>query len=160
MGDLLPTRVCPSRPFSNVGVDYAGPLLIKESKRRNARSSKYYRPIFICMAVKAVHIEEVSDLTTAAFFVSLQRFIARRGIPSKIYSDYDTNLIQGAATELRCLWSDPVAQNIFSNAISCQWHFNPPAIPHFGGLWEVAVKSMKYHLKRVIGIQVLTFEEM
>ncbi|XP_008179890.1 uncharacterized protein LOC103308389 [Acyrthosiphon pisum] len=159
MGDLPSPRVCPSRPFSNVGVDYAGPLLVKESKLWNARSTKCYVAIFICMAVKAVHIEVVSDLTTPAFLASLQRFVARRGIQSEIYSDCGTNF-QGAASELRRLWSDPVAQNTFSNAIPCRWHFNPPAAPHFGGLWEAAVRSMKHHLKRVIGTQVLTFEEM
>ena len=31
---------------------------------------------------------------------------------------------------------------------------------HFGGLWEAAVKSMKFHLRRVVGPQKLTFEEM
>ncbi|XP_008178496.1 uncharacterized protein LOC103307865 [Acyrthosiphon pisum] len=159
MGDLLSPRVCPSKPFSNFGVDYAGPLLVKESKRRNARSTKCYVAIFICMAVKAVHIEVVSDLTTPAFLASLQRFVARRGIPSEIYLDCGTNF-QGAESELRRLWSDPVAQNTFSNAIPCRWHFNPPAAPHFRGLWEAAVRSMKHHLKQVIGSQVLTFEEM
>ncbi|XP_060855180.1 uncharacterized protein LOC132932844 [Metopolophium dirhodum] len=159
MGDLPSSRVCPSRPFSNVGVDYAGPLLIKEGKRRNARSTKCYVAIFICMAVKAVHIEVVSDLTTSAFLAALKRFIARRGIPLEIYSDCGTNF-QGAASELRRLWSDPEAQNSVSNAVQCRWHFNPPAAPHFGGLWEAAVKSMKTHLKRVIGTQLLTFEEM
>ena len=36
----------------------------------------------------------------------------------------------------------------------------PPHAPHFGGLWESGVKSVKYHLKRVIGDQRLTFEEL
>ena len=29
-----------------------------------------------------------------------------------------------------------------------------------GGIWEAAVKSMKFHLKRVVGMQKLTFEEL
>ena len=48
----------------------------------------------------------------------------------------------------------------FLNNEGIEWHLNPPHATHFGGLWESAVKSSKHHLRRVIGNQQLTFEEL
>lgn len=40
------------------------------------------------------------------------------------------------------------------------WRFNPPSTPHFGGKWEAGVKSVKFHLRRVLGDTLLTYEEL
>jgi len=42
----------------------------------------------------------------------------------------------------------------------CEWKFIPPHGTHFGGLWEAAVKSVKYHLRRTLVSQVATYEEL
>jgi hypothetical protein len=39
------------------------------------------------------------------------------------------------------------------------WHLIPPNSPHFGGLWEAGVKSLKYHWKRIVVKVLLTFQE-
>ncbi|XP_008182300.2 uncharacterized protein LOC103309207 [Acyrthosiphon pisum] len=158
MADLPSHRVQPHRPFSHVGMDYGGPFLIKEHRRRNAQSVKVYLALFVCMSVKAVHLEIVSNLSTDAFLAALDRFVARRGIASNLYSDCGTNYV-GAARQLKAVFRDAQAQNRLTSHITCTWHFNPPAAPHFGGIWEAGIKSVKFHLKHVIGQQVLTYEE-
>ncbi|XP_070517900.1 uncharacterized protein [Cardiocondyla obscurior] len=82
MGELPAPRVTVSRPFSHCGVDYAGPFLLREGKRRNAGRHKAYLALFVCFATKAVHLELVSDLSTESFLATLKRFISRRGRPS------------------------------------------------------------------------------
>ncbi|KAB0803824.1 hypothetical protein PPYR_00794 [Photinus pyralis] len=45
-------------------------------------------------------------------------------------------------------------------SLKVKWCFNPPAAPNFGGIFEVAVKSMKLLMYRQIGNTILTFEEL
>ncbi|XP_048262969.1 uncharacterized protein LOC125385367 [Bombus terrestris] len=163
MGDLPEARITESRPFTNVGIDYCGPFYIKERRDRNRRKIKIYAAIFVCLATKAVHIELVSDLTTDAFLAALRRFISRRGHCATILTDNGTNFV-GANRELQelrtLLQSDDHKERVqtFLADRQIQWRFNPPNSPHFGGLWEAAVKSFKRHLIRVVGTELLTFE--
>ena len=163
MGNLPRDRVTPARPFLKVGVDYAGPIPIRCSPGRGQRASKGYIAVFVCFCTKAVHLEAVSDCSTNAFLAALRRFTSRRGLCSDIYSDCGTNFVR-TDRALRDLFraSTPDGQRIelAATSLSIKWHFNPPSAPHFGGLWEAAVKSVKHHLKRVIGDSTLTFEEM
>jgi len=40
------------------------------------------------------------------------------------------------------------------------WKFIPPRAPHFGGLWETAVKSAKFHFYRVVDASILAIDEL
>ncbi|XP_059217632.1 uncharacterized protein LOC131994772 [Stomoxys calcitrans] len=156
-------RVKVSFPFYHCGIDYAGPVLMKFFNGRGQRSFKGYIAVFICMTTRAVHLEAVSGLTTEAFMAELKRFFARRGRSAHLYSDNGTNF-DGAARSIEKDFVQAVRQNANLTETlenhQVKWHFIPPASPHFGGLWEAAVKFMKYHLKRIIGETKMTYEEM
>ncbi|XP_026819102.1 uncharacterized protein LOC113557746 [Rhopalosiphum maidis] len=158
MADLPRSRVTECRPFSRVGIDYAGPLLMKEHRLRKARQYKIYVAVFVCFAVKAEHLEVVSDLSTNAFIAALNRFVARRGLPTDIYSNCGTNFL-GAAAQLKNLINRRDNQGQLSASIQSVWHFNPPGAPHFGGQWEAAVRSAKTLLIRIMGEHTITLEE-
>ncbi|XP_011859305.1 PREDICTED: uncharacterized protein LOC105556805 [Vollenhovia emeryi] len=163
MGDLSGPRVTASRPFTHTGGDYAGPVQLRTSKGRGHRSCKAFLAIFVCFSTKAVHLEVVSDYSADAFLAAFRRFVSRRGLCRVVYSDQGTTFV-GADTQLKALFRDAAKSNDYiANTLAnhgVQWCFNPPAAPHFGGLWEAAVKSVKHHLRRVIGDSTLTFEEM
>ncbi|XP_011866631.1 PREDICTED: uncharacterized protein LOC105561346 [Vollenhovia emeryi] len=163
MGELPDFRVNPnSRAFVHTGVDYAGPLLVRLAKGRGHKSQKAYIAVFICMTTKALHLELVSDYSTASFLAAYQRFLARRGTPTSMYSDNGTTF-QGADKEMTASFQAATRNPEFQNYLateSVSWHFLPPAAPHFGSLWEAAVRSVKHHLKRSIGTHTLTFEEL
>lgn len=154
MGQLPRPRVQFSRPFAHCGVDYAGPLPLKSSHLRGCRTYKGYVALFICLATKAVHLELVSNLSAEGFLAALRRMINRRGTINHMYSDNGTNFV-GANNALE---RTKIQQGLTDNCI--QWHFIPPSSPHFGGIWESGIKSLKYHLVRVIGEQKLSYEEM
>ena len=164
MGQLPPERITPGPVFEKVGIDYAGPVHIKYGHVRKPVVVKAYIAVFVSLNVKAVHLELVSDLTTEAFLATLRRFIARRGKPTLLWSDNGSNFV-GAKRELKNLYSFLKQQqtdttvSAFCSSQHISWKFIPEHAPHFGGLWEAAVKSMKRHVKRIISDVKLTFEE-
>ncbi|XP_038116813.1 uncharacterized protein LOC119769011 [Culex quinquefasciatus] len=133
MGQLPAERVNVAAPFEYTGVDYTGPVTVKQGKYR-PKLTKAYIAVFVCLVTKNIHLELVSDLTTEAFW------------PPWIVSSTDEDLLKRGIQDL-----------LVPKAI--EWSFIPPRAPNFGGLWEAGVKSVKTHLKRTLQNAVLTFEE-
>ncbi|XP_054746323.1 uncharacterized protein LOC129250750 [Anastrepha obliqua] len=164
MADLPKERIQASRAFIVTGVDYCGPFYFKP-ETRNKSPQKCYISVFICFATKAVWMELVRDLSTGAFLEALKRFTATRGMPSCIWSDNATNFV-GAKNELRdlkrLLLSEEHRSKVHVHCLNngFDWRFIPPRSPHFGGLWEAAVKMAKQHLYRTLGSAILSFDEL
>eukprot|EP00794_Sanderia_malayensis_P010236 gene10236-11286_t len=165
MGQVPEARVCPTFVNERVSVDYAGPLTIKSGNKRRPIYANAYAAIFVCMETKACHIELVSDLTADTFLAALRRFVSRRGKPKEMWSDNGTQFTR-TNKDLKELY-ESLKQDVLQNKVSdwcstqgIQWHFSPPTGPHHGSVWENGVKSCKFHLKRIIGNNKLTFEEL
>lgn len=167
MADLPRPRIDPepARAFAFCGVDYAGPLKVKMQKKNlSFVLSDGYVAVFVCMATKAVHLEGVMDLSTDSFIAAYHRMSARRGPVAHMYSDNGSNFV-GAARVLVEDWAIAIEENeqIWAEELANEgvlWHFNPPKAPHHGGLFEAAVRCMKYHMRRVLRNYHLTYEEL
>lgn len=160
MADLPSARVHQNRPFAASGVDYAGPFSIAEKYGRKTIHRKGWIAIFVCMITRAIHIDVVVDASSAAFISCYERFICRRGMCYKLYSDNGTAFV-GANKELQSAyknWQTPEILSYMSRK-GTSWIFMKPAAPHQGGIYEAAVKSTKFHLKRVLGAKHYTYEQ-
>lgn len=153
MANLPSTRVSGTKAFKIVGCDYAGPFnVILGKRRRGVRAQKVYLCLFVCHATKALHLEIANDLSSNAFIAALRRFIGRRGRCSHLFSDCGTNFV-GAYRQLASLMKEAAETEYIA------FSTHPPSGPHFSGLAEAGVKSVKAHLQRVVGSQLLTYEE-
>lgn len=121
--------------------------------------------LYLFVAIKAIHLEIVSDLATDAFLNAFKRFTSRRGKPTNVYSDNDKNFV-GANKKLekcRELFDQEQRRRDitdFTDSQGIRWHFIPAHVPYFGELWERVVKLFKtYSYKTTIKVP-LTFKEV
>ena len=77
-------RVSRSDPFQFVGLDYLGPINVREGSEE---LKKTWVCLFTCLTVRAIHLEWITDLTAVQFLSCLRRFVSRRGRPELIISD-------------------------------------------------------------------------
>ena len=68
LGQLPLEHATPGAIFERVGIDYAGPFYIKHGMVCKPVVVKAYVCVFVSLAIKAVHLEAVSNMTTEAFF--------------------------------------------------------------------------------------------
>ena len=158
MADMPKERISPDLPpFTNVGVDYFGPIVVK----RGRAVAKRYGVIFTCMASRAVHLEIAYTLSTDSCVSAIRRFIGRRGQICSLRSDNGTNFV-GAERELREALAAIDHSKIHGALLKrgIDWIFNVPAASHHGGVWEHLIKMVKRVLYSVLQQQSLDDESL
>ncbi|XP_062538558.1 uncharacterized protein LOC134206843 [Armigeres subalbatus] len=164
MAPLPSVRVSPARPFIHSGMDYCGPFFVRPLSGRGA-SVKVYVGLFVCLVVKAVHLEVVADLSSVACINAVKRFVARRGRVLELHCDNATAFV-GADRELRTMRDEFRRQfrstdwENFCLESGIQFRFIPARSPHFGGIWEAGIKSFKHHFRRIMGNRSFSVDQL
>ena len=153
---LLPAfRVQEAPPFTNTGVDFAGPLYIRNLGKVQ---SKAWIVLYTCCVTRAIHLELVSDMSVHTFILSFKRFSSRRSLPALMILDNGKTFIAAARIIKRVL-SNPQVHKFF-HGIGIEWRFNVPRAPWWGGLFERLMRSTKRCLRKVLGWSKFSYEEL
>ncbi|GFW21288.1 integrase catalytic domain-containing protein [Trichonephila clavipes] len=94
---LPDVRVMESPPSSVVGLDFAGPLFVKNN------DTKQCILLITCAVTRSIHLELVGSMTTDTYLIAFRRFVARRGLCSIAISD-NARTLKRAELELQQMW--------------------------------------------------------
>ena len=88
------------KPFSKVGVDNFGPIVVRLSKhtRSNQATAKRYGVFFTCLATRAVHLEIVDAMSTDSFILTLRRF----NLDEALSTSYDLIMVRISSVQKKC----------------------------------------------------------
>ena len=145
--DLQSFRVAAEYSFQYTGVDFAGPLYVKEIYVTSSDLNKAYICLFTCATSRAIHLELTPSLESPAFIRALIRFMSRRGFPNVLISD------NAKTFKSKELLSFLTANNIERKNIMA-------SSPWWGGFYERLVRTVKLSIRKTIGKARLTYEEM
>ena len=153
--NLPTTRTEGSTAYQIIGVDYAGPLRYRKSK---GKEGKAYILLYACSLTRGVFLDLMPNMEMTECLYSLQRFIARRGRPERIYSD-NGSTFTAAAKWIKMVRQDEKLQDYLTrNGIT--WQFNLSRAPWLGGQFERMIGLVKAALNKAIGNGQLQWKEL
>ena len=140
-------RVTGTTAFKNIGIDYAGPLHVKNIFGDDEELYKAWISVATCTSSRGVHLDLAADASADECVEILRRFIARHGAPDSVGSDHGTNFVS------------ETVQN-FASSRNIDWKFTIEAAPWMGGFWERLVQSVKRPLRKVLSNTTLRYNEV
>ena len=155
MAPLPEDRIKRAPPFTNVGLDFACPLSLKDS------SEKAYICLFTSAVICAIQLAIVSNMTLERFLLTLRRMVARRGMCSIIWSD-NSKTFKSAEKHLQQCWRVLEARKtqvaLCETKIQCKYIVKRSLSR--GGFYERLVKSVKTPLRKIFAKAMLDAEQL
>ena len=151
-------RITRSSPFSFTGLDYLGPLYIRE----NNEVIKVWICLFTCLATKAIHLELASNLSAESFLMVLRRFIGRRGFPKEIISD-NAPQFKAVKSMIDKTWSNIQTDENLKTYLAnhgVNWKMITEFAPWQGGFYERLIGLVKRALRKSLGKLVMSKEQV
>ena len=142
-------------PFNVIGYDFAGPVKYRDKRKEE---QKAYVVLYSCCLTCGVFLELLPSLETTELIKSLKRLIARRGRPSKIYSDNGQTFV-AAAKWLKKVQKDERFHSFLGDQ-SIIWQFNLSRAPWWGGQFKRLIGLMKSAFYKTVGQGQLSWEEL
>ena len=157
-------RVANQCAFVDIALDYAGPFFVLKEKifrTDEEEFAKVWILLATCLASRAVHLEYMVKMDADHLINAIQRMIARRGHCRLIYSDNAKQFVK-CDKQLQKLYLEldwaKVERHLIKLPTQIEFRFSPPIAPHWGGVWERMVRSVKIALKSTLGNRRATFE--
>ena len=184
MGDLPQERLQPSRPFAHCGLDVGGPCTVRlhktgarkyekrgrpslqtltatRAKEDDVPTEKAYFLVFTCFATRFLQVELLKDLTADSICEAITRVASSFGKSESFYSDNAQYFRRAKTLVADQVGRQEVAQvrrTLQSAGIT--WDFAVSRCPHMNGCAELAIRSLKVAIRKVLGGALLTFEEL
>ena len=143
---LPSSRVNDDYVFKYTGIDYCGPLFVKNIYSEG-EIFKCWILLASCASTRFIHLDLVPDCSALVCIQGLRRLLSKLGAPYEIISDNGS-----------CFTADETQQ--FASSRGILWHLNVAAAPWWGGFFERMVRSVKRILRKILKTARLSYEEV
>ena len=126
--DLPAEHISTEPPFSNTGINFAGPLYVRGA---GSTKAKVYICLFTCASTRAIHLELTKELSVTAFLLAFRRFTSRRGLPKIIMSD-NAKTFKHCTREIMKITRAEEVHHYLTNQ-QVEWKFIVEKAPWWGG---------------------------
>ena len=126
--------------FQKASMDVAGPMIVKAGTR--GRPSKRYVLVITCTVTRAVALEALNSLDLPTFIMAFERFLAEHNKPEEVLTD-NFSTFRSADKVLADLISTLCQGDLETQYPDIKWRFTPPHTPHYNGVTERLIATVK-----------------